>query len=132
DAHEDVEVAGGTAVHAGRALARQAHRHAVVDPGRDLDGELALGAPAALAAALLAWALVDLALAMALGARPRHGEEAVAHAHLAAALARVAGHPLGAGLSAGARARLAPLGARDLDLGLHPARRLFEGDLQLV
>src|SRR5438105_12855341 len=132
DPHEDVEIAGGAAVHAAAALAGQAQLHAVVDAGRDLDAQDVVAAQPSLAPTVLARALVDLALAAAARTRARHREKAVAHADLAAALARVARRLLRARLAAAALARLAALEPRDLDLRVQPGRGVLERDLQLV
>src|SRR5207245_11013130 len=132
DPHEDVEVARGAAVDAARPLAGHAQLHAVVDAGWARHGRHLLAAPPALAAAVPARALVGLALAAAARAGARHREEAVAHADLATALARVARGLVRARLAAGALARLAALEPRDLDLRLQPGRGVLEGDLELV
>src|SRR5262245_5185748 len=56
----------------------------------------------------------------------------MAAADLAGATAHVARLQPASGLGARARARLAPLQARHLDLRLEPGGRVLEGDLQLV
>src|SRR5688500_6346322 len=132
DADEDVEIAGRPAVDAARALSGETQLHAVVDARRNLHGQHPLGAFPPLAAANLARALVQLPFAAAAGTRPGHGEKAVAHAHLAASLTRLARGLARAGLGAGAGARLAALQARDLHLRLEAGRGLLERDLQLV
>src|SRR5687767_802626 len=132
DADEDVEIAGRAAVDAARALSGETQLHAVVDARRDLHGQHPLGAFAPLAAADLARALVQLPFAATAGTRPGHGEKAVAHAHLAASLTRLARGFARAGLGGGAGARFAALQARDLHLRLEAGRGLLERDLQLV
>src|SRR5262249_7333848 len=132
NAHEHVEIARGAAVDAAAALAGQPQLHAVVDPRRNLDAQDVLTAHPTVAAAIATRVLVDLPLAAAARARPRNGEEAVAHAHLATALARLARRLVRAGLAAAALARLAAHQPRNLDLRLDSRRGLFERELQLV
>src|SRR6266571_4762356 len=85
-----------------------------------------------LAAAARAWALVQLALAVTARARAGDREKTVSHAQLAASTAGVARRAPCAGLGTRARARLAALEARHLDLRVEAQRGVFERDLQLV
>src|SRR5260370_12284164 len=75
---------------------------------------------------------VQLAAALTLRAGLGDRQEAVAAPDLAAPGAHVARLETAAGLDARARARVAALEARDLDLRLEAGGRVLERDLQLV
>src|SRR5690349_4855517 len=132
DTDEHVEVAGRASVDAGAALAGEAQLHAVVDAGRNLDVQHVVAALAPLAATVMTRALVDLPFAAAARTRSGDGQEAMAHADLAAALTGVAGRLLRTGLAAAPAAALAADEPRDLDLRVEPRRGVLERDLQLV
>src|SRR5260221_14653123 len=95
EADEDVEVARRAAAHPGLALARDAELLAVVDAGRDVQGEVPLLALAALAAAARAHLVDRLARAAAARARRPFPEPAeprlLALTHLPPPLAPRAG-----------------------------------------
>src|SRR6185312_10231125 len=99
---------------------------AVVNPRRDLDLELRLLAHAALAVAVLARIVDDRALALALRAGLRHREEALRELDTAGAAALRAALRLRTRLGAGAAARAARLGARELERHLHALKRVLE------
>src|SRR3954470_15543438 len=127
----DVEVAGGSAARADLALLGQADAHAVLDAGRDLDGERAAGADPAVAGAGGTGVRDDRAVALADLAGPRRddlAEEGALHGlDLAAPAAGLAGGQVGAGGRAGAGA----LGAQHR--GVDGDRRLdAEGGLDQV
>src|SRR5205814_1724041 len=132
DADEHVEIAERPPVHTARALAGETELHAVFDTGGDLDVEEALRTPPALATALAARALGDLAFATTLGTRPRDREKALIEPDLALSTARLADGALRAGLGAGAAARFTGFEARELHFRLEAGSRFLQRDLQLV
>ena len=77
DLEDDIEVARRPAVGAGVALAGKAHARAVVHAGWNVDLQLALHLPVALAAAFLAGIADDLAAAAAVRAGAADGKEAL-------------------------------------------------------
>src|SRR6185312_7297412 len=87
DRQEDVEVARRTAAQAGLALIGQPDARAVLDTGRDVHRQRALLDDAALAGAFGAGVLDHLAASLAGRAGALDGEEALARAHLAVAVA---------------------------------------------
>src|SRR6267378_3897916 len=122
----------GPAEEPALALAAEPHLVAVLDPGRDGDLEQALAGDAALAPAGGAGIPDDPSLAVALGARTGHREEALREAHLALTAAGGAGLRVAARLDTRAAAGLAGLEPRHLELGLDSLGRLLEGDLEIV
>src|SRR5262249_53667534 len=132
DLHHHVEVAGGAAVDAGLAAARQADAVTVVDPRGDFHRQRLVLLDAAAAAAGGAGVGDHLAGAVALGAGLLDRETPLLHAHLALALAGGAGGGLGAGLGAAALAGAAFLEGGHADAGLGAARRVFQRDLEVV
>src|SRR5690606_2936029 len=96
--HLDVEIAGGAAAGADLALGREADAHPVADTGGHLDGDLAAGTHAAVAAALAAGIRDRLADTAAGGARPgRHDlaeERTLDGLDLTGTAARLAAHGL--------------------------------------
>src|SRR5207244_4552935 len=115
-----------------RALTGEPELHAVVDAGGNLGLDHMLGPHAALAMARRTRIAIDLSLAAALRAWARDREEPVAHADLAATMARLAWRRARALFRPAAAARLARLEARDADLRLDAGGRFLERDLQLV
>src|SRR5260221_10597083 len=135
EADEDVEVARRAAAHPSLALARDAELLAVVDAGRDVQGEVRLLALAALAAAARAHLVDRLARAAAARAR-RHVHEPAEHrlldlTDLAAPVALRARRDRGARLRAIAAAAFALLEPRDLDRAIAAPHRVDELDLEL-
>src|SRR6185436_10886330 len=128
----NVEIAVRTAVRAGLAVAARADPHAFVDARRDLDLERLVLLDAALAVAGRAGLGNDLAAAVALRAGLLDAEEALAHLHLAIAVAGGAGDRACARLGAVALAGLAGLVRRDADLRFLAVRGLLERDLHRV
>src|SRR6185437_2573301 len=132
DREEDVEIARRRPAHAALALAGEADAGAVLDAGRDRDGEGLLLAHAALAGAGAARLLDDAAGALARGAGALDGEEALLRAHAARALAGRAVDRLRPRLGA------APLAGLALRQGRHAHARLlalegvFQADLEVV
>src|SRR5690606_35502049 len=132
DADLHVQVARRAAVHARLAIAAGADAHAVVDAGRDLDLQ-------GLGLLDLAFAMTDVAgvrnfLAAAVAGRAGllHAEDALLHAHRAAAVAGAAGLRRGAGLGAGTGAGIAIFPAGHADFGIEAGRRLLQADVQRV
>jgi hypothetical protein len=115
----------------GLALAGQADARAVLDAGRDVDLERLLAPHAALARAVLARLVDDLARAVAGVAGALDGEEALLRPQPAVAFAGRALVRLGAGLGAGAAADLAGDRARHPDRGFGAAIGLLERDLEI-
>jgi hypothetical protein len=132
----DVQAAGGTAARPDLALARQTDLVALVDPGRDGHPERPAPLGPALAAARVARAVDELALAVA--ARAGGDVDHLAEhrvpdrADLAPAVALRAGRRRRARLRPGALADLAPVEGRELDLLLGPLDRLDERDPEVV
>ena len=114
------------------ALAAQGDGLAVVDAGGDVDGDRPLAAHLALAAALGAGVLHQLAGAAAAAAGGGGGHDAegraLLYAHLTGAAAVGAGLRAGAGLAAGSAAVLAVLDAGDRDLLAAAECGLLKGD----
>src|SRR5208282_2129482 len=81
DREEDVEVAGRTAAHAGLAFAGQANARAVLDAGRDVDGERPLARHAAGAGAFVARVVDRLAPTLTGWTGPLDGEKTLLGAH---------------------------------------------------
>src|SRR6186713_538958 len=92
----DVEIAVRAAVRAGLAVAARADPHAFVDARRNLDLERLVLLDPTLAVARRAGLGNDLAAAVALRAGLLDAEEALAHLHLAVAVAGGAGDRAGA------------------------------------
>src|SRR5688500_16016026 len=90
-AHHHVEVAGGAALRATFALARDAELAARVHAGGNLDGELALHLDVSGTVAGLTGSADDLARSAALAAGAGHAEEALLERDLTAATAGAAG-----------------------------------------
>src|SRR5690606_30833799 len=132
DVDEDVEIARRRAVGAGFALAVEADARAVVDARGNLDLERLDFVHPALAAALAARLLDDLAAAVTVRAWPLNHEQALLRTDLAVPLAKLAT----ASRRARGRARPAagPAGDRDLDLylGRLAMKRILEADLEVV
>ena len=116
DRNEDVEIARRAAAQARFALIGEADAGAVLDALGDIDRELAVLLAAALATAIGAGVLEDLAAALADRAGALDGEKALRRAHLAVARAMLAGRHAGAGLGAAAIAGLAGDERRHVDL----------------
>jgi len=132
---EDVEVARRTAAHPGLALPGDAELLAVIDARWDREGDVALLALAALAAAARAH-LVDGLPRPAAARAGRDVDEPAEHrlldlTHLAPATALLAGRDGRARLGAVAAAPLALLEPRDLDAAIAAADRVDELDLEL-
>src|SRR5262249_47903078 len=87
DFEEDVEIAGGAAVGAGLAFAREPQPVAVVDARRNVHLQLALNLFETLTAALGAWVADDLTAAIAGAACPPDRKKALLVEDLAAAVA---------------------------------------------
>ncbi len=130
----DVQVAGRAAAGADLALAGQLDAGAVVDTGRDLDGERTAGAHPAVAGALGARGRHDGAETLALRARPRGHDLAQEGPgdlrHLALAAAHVTGLRRGAGRRALTRTGRTGDGRVDLEFLGGAERGLLQGDLQ--
>src|SRR5260370_39067873 len=131
-ADDDVEVPRRPPEAARLALASDAELAARVDPGRDLDLQLALDGDLALAVAGLALAGHHPPGAAAAPAGPGHAEEALLERHLSRAAPGGAGGGLGPPGRAPSSPVLASLGAGDLDVGLGAEGRLLEGHLEVV
>ena len=134
DVDLDVEVAGRATAGPDLALAGELDAGALVDAGRDGDGERAARADPAVAAALEARVGDDRAVAVARGARARRADVAEQRAlhvlDVAVAVAGAAGDGLGAFARAGAVAGRAGDGGVDLDLAGDAERGLGEVDRQ--
>src|SRR5690606_34835822 len=115
----------------GVAFARQADARAVIDPGGDLELQLAVFAHLAVAVTAGAGLGDHLAMAAATRAGALDLEEAVGRADASGALAGGAGDRLGAGLGARALAGFAGRGRRHRDLDVGALVGLFEGDLEV-
>ena len=128
----NIEVTGWAAAVADLALGRHADAHAVVDAGRDINGNIATLLHAAVAGAVVAWIGDDLAKALALRARAggHHvAQEAALHLlDFAHAVAIIAGNRLGLGLRAGAAAGITQHGGIHGDLLLQAGIGLFQGN----
>src|SRR5690606_1254965 len=127
-----IKVAGGAAVHAGFAFAREADAVAFVHAGGDLHRQRLMGLDAPRAAAT--GTRVGDVRARAVTARTRllDRKEALLHPDLTVSVAGRAGLGLRAGLGTAAMAGVALFGGRNADFGLRPMRRLFERDFQVV
>src|SRR5580658_125387 len=136
DAQVDVEVAVGTAAHAGLAAAGDADARTVVDARRDADLQRLLLLDAAAAAAIRTRRLHDLPVAAALGAgrlRDELSERRLAHLALnPAPAAAVARNDQRAGLGAAAAAGRARGEMPEGDLAGRPGVRFLERDLDVV
>ncbi len=132
EAHQDEEVAGRSAPPPGLALPRDAQGGAVVDAGRDPDGQLGVLAHAARAAALPAGVLHALALPPAVRAGLGHGEEALRELHPPHAPAGGTALQGRAVLGARAFADRAGLHAVEVQGELHPPEGVLQRDVDLV
>ena len=134
DVDLDVEVAGRAAAGADLALAGQLDARALVDAGRDGDGERAAGADPSVSPALVARVGDDGAEAVAGGAGTRRADVAEQRAlhvlHVAVPMAGAAGDGLGSLAGAGAVAGGAHDGGVDLEVVGDAERRLREVDRQ--
>src|SRR5919197_5538982 len=128
-AREDDDVARGTAVLAGLALALEPNLRAVLDARLDLHRVRLDAALAARAAALRARLLDHGAVAAAARARLREREQALRLGLDAAAVALRADDRRGAGLRARAAALAAGGGQVDRHLHLRAVQRVLEGEL---
>src|SRR5690606_11352736 len=128
DVDEDVEIARRRAVGSGFALAVEVDARAVVDARGHLDLERLDLVDPALAAALAARLLDDLAAAVTVRAWPLDHEQALLRADLAVTLAQLAAAPRRA--RGRARPAAGPAGDRDLDLylGRLTVKRILEAD----
>src|SRR6266704_1287728 len=132
DADDHVEVAGRPPQAARLALAGDAELASRVDPGRNLDLQLAFDRNLPLAVAGLAFAGHHPARAAAAAAGAGHAEEALLESHLPRPAAGGTGGGLGPRGGAVSPALLAGLGPGDLDVGLGAEGGLLEGDLEVV
>ena len=130
--NDDVQVALLAAGASVLPLAGEAKPLAGCDAGGNLDRELPLLVDAPGTATGGARLGDDLSRSAALAARARHGEEALLVSQLAASMTRRARRRSGPLRRAGALARFAQLGAGNLDRRFGAARRLLEGDLEVV
>src|SRR5579863_2911291 len=128
DANLHVEVAGGSAVGPRLALAGEPYTVARVHAGRHLHRQRLLLLHPALSVAVRAGVRDDLAPAVAARTGLLHREEALLHAHLAAAVAGGAGHGLAALLGAAAVADLAGHERWHVDVHRVAEHRLLEGE----
>ena len=129
---DDVEIARRAAGRAGFAFASSRSRWPVAMPAGILTVSFRSCATRPGAAAGRARLGDDLARPAALAAGARDGEEALLIAELPAPVALRAGRRPRARRRAGAVARLALLGAGNLDRRLGAARRFLERDLEVV
>src|SRR5690606_33683845 len=129
---EDVEVPRRSAAQARLALIGETNAGAVLDALGDVDAEFAVLLTAALATAIGAGLLENLATALADRAGALDGEEALCGAHLAVAGAVLAGRHAGAGLGAGAVAGVAADQRRHVDLDGAAEIGLLERDFEIV
>jgi hypothetical protein len=131
-----VEVAVGTVAYAAFAAAAQANAAAVVDAGRNLDGERLVLVDAPASATDVTRLLHDLTFALTLTAgrlRDELPERRLAHlARDSGCAAAVARHDERAGFRAAAFARGARGKMPERYLALRPGERLFERDLDVV
>src|SRR6266542_838370 len=132
DLDQDVEVARGSAEETAFALPSEPQLVAVFHTRRNGDLEELLARDATLATAVVARVAVESAGPGAGGTRPRHRQEPLGEADLPLAAARATDIGGGAGHLARASAGLAGLVPRDLDLGLDPACRFLQRDLEPV
>ncbi len=128
---EDIEIARRTAARAGLALVGEADPGAVLDALRDLDVEGLFLAHQAVAAAIAAGIADHPAVAGTDRAGPFDGEEALALAHLAVAVAGRAGGGLGARLRRRSRGRFAGDRGRNLDGRALAVIGVLETDLEI-
>ena len=105
---------------------------ALVDPGRNFDGECLVLFGAAGAAATLAGVGDEAAGPVALRAGLLDREKPLLQANLAGAVAGRAGLGLGAGLGAGTVAGFADFHGRNADLGFRAVGSLLKSDLEVV
>src|SRR6185312_5570324 len=132
DREEDVKVARRAAAHAGLALAGQADARAVLDAGRNVDGQRLLLAHAALAAAVPARILDDAAGAVAGGAGALDGEEALLRPDAAGAVAGRAVDRLRARRRTAPAAGVARRQRRHAHIRLLALEGLLERDFEIV
>ena len=131
DAHDDIQVAGRSALAAAFAFAGDAQAVAFVDAGREGHLDLLVFALPAVAVAFRAGVGDDLAAAPAGGAGGGHGEKTLADPDVAAAAAIAAGFRVVPGLASRAVAGVAVLLPLDLDLLFHPEEGFLQGQLDL-
>src|SRR5690606_812870 len=131
--HLDIEVTGRTTVAAGLTFTRQADAITAVHAGRNLHRELARAAHAPLPEAGIAGILHHLATAAATRTGLLEVQHAAhGHAHLAGAIAGVAGGRIGALGRAGTMAGLALGKPGHLDLDTGAEHGLRQGQRELV
>src|SRR6185436_508146 len=128
----DVQISRRPAVAPGFAFAGEPDAVAVVDTGRYLHRQVLLLADPALTEAVVAGLGDHLAAALATRAGLLDREDALLHADLAGAMARLAGHGLGVGLGAAAFAGLAFAERREFYFGRVAEHRLFQVELEVV
>src|SRR5262245_7151736 len=124
DAQKHEEMSGGAATRAGLALAGESQPHAVLDAGRNRDGQLLLAHDQPGAAPARAGILDHRAFAATGRARRRDHEEALRMHDLAAPAAGRAGDRTRAGLRTRAAAVVAPHAPLYLDFARHAAHGL--------
>jgi hypothetical protein len=127
-----IQIARGTAVHAGLALLRQAKLRAVVDAGRNIDFQFALPPQIAFALALLAGTANDLPSSAALRAASAHRQERLLVNHFAAAAAGGARRQSVFRFRAFTMAAPAFFKTRHLNIGAEAAHGIFESDFEVV
>src|SRR5262249_13516272 len=132
DRQEDVKVAGRATAQARLAFASEADAGAILDAGRNIDGQLALAHHPSFAAAIGTRIRNDLPAPMATGTGALDGKEPLTGPHLAGAATGRADRRLGAGVGAGAGATFASDAGRHADLRGLAVEGLHQRDLHVV